>query len=253
MRMCEEFTLTLLRVRWTGNTPRSAGVETEQEILGAQLAKDPGRAALAQTRDAGVDLQCEVAVLHTETRSKPREPKHGPVVRRAVETEKLVLSKFGSGNRFEPEPDRTERKVQVQVRQSAEPEPEVQFGVRKIGNSAERIRTAFERRTRLSDFTTKKSFPAWDISIHKQFGSTLLDLYTSDGAIVHIVSLSGLVGAYWLLVPPISVEVRFSVRTSSNAEPNAMNLNLGFRFGVRRIARTKRKFRFGVRRKRART
>jgi hypothetical protein len=41
----------------------------------------------------------------------------------------LVVGGFGSNNRFEPEPDRTERTFRFKVQQIAEPEPQVRFCV----------------------------------------------------------------------------------------------------------------------------
>lgn len=65
---------------------------------------------------------------------------------------KLVLSRSGSENRFEPEPDWTEPQVQVQVRQMPEPEPQVQSGVRDKYKFAERVRTRLNPRTGITFF-----------------------------------------------------------------------------------------------------
>ena len=48
--------------------------------------------------------------------------------------EYLVLGKFGSGNRFEPEPDRTEPRFGVQVQQFVVSEPNPRFGAAKMPN-----------------------------------------------------------------------------------------------------------------------
>jgi hypothetical protein len=53
----------------------------------------------------------------------------------------LVMLKSGSDFRFEPELDRTERQVQVQVQGISEPEREVRFEVRSYFQLSERVRT----------------------------------------------------------------------------------------------------------------
>jgi hypothetical protein len=53
------------------------------------------------------------------------------------------MLKSGSDFRFEPEPDQTERKVQVQVREISEPECEVRFKVRFYFQFSERVQTLY--------------------------------------------------------------------------------------------------------------
>jgi hypothetical protein len=53
------------------------------------------------------------------------------------------MLKSGSDFMFKPEPDQTERKVQVQVREISEPECEVRFKVHFYFQFSERVQTLY--------------------------------------------------------------------------------------------------------------